>query len=104
SSRPPTPCHPGGSESALSHKGRGKSRDNIRRQRILEMRDAIFQMQLALFQPLDLQPVARADPLQRFDRAVEIAVLLFEAGQFGAKRGLVVLVLDHAGMPVLARE
>ena len=58
------------------------SGDYIRRRLILEHRDAVAQGELALFQPLKLDLVRRANPLQGFNRRIEITVLFTQARNF----------------------
>src|SRR5215216_5461639 len=60
-------------------------RNDIRRELILDERDAVAQVQLALFQPLDLQHILAWRPLKGFDGRIEIAMLLKQARQLGAQ-------------------
>src|SRR5271170_5262499 len=53
-----------------------RSSDDIGGQLVLDEADAVAQHQLALLEALDLQDVRTWRDLQRFDRRVEIAVLL----------------------------
>lgn len=57
------------------------SRNDIRRQLVLDESDSVAQVQLAFFEPLDLQAVTARSVLQGFDRGVEIPVLLHQASQ-----------------------
>src|SRR5689334_21578303 len=57
------------------------SRDDIGRELILDMRDAVTQYQLALLEPLDQDDVGGRRCLERLDGGVEIVVLLPQAGK-----------------------
>ena len=61
------------------------SRNDIRRELILDEGDAVAQVQLALFQPLDLQHIRARGHLEGLDRGVQVAVLLKQARQLGAE-------------------
>src|SRR5688572_13439627 len=61
------------------------SRDDVRRELILDEGNPIPQDQLALLQPLNLQNVGAGRDLQRLDRGVEVAVLLQEARKLPAE-------------------
>ena len=65
------------------------SGDDIGGQLILDERNAVAQHELALFQPLHLDLVMARRTRQRLDRGIEIAVLLLQACQFRAQRGIV---------------
>ena len=56
--------------------GSPPSGDDIRGQRIFELRQSVAQQQLALLEPLQLELVGLAGQKQRFDRGVEIAMFL----------------------------
>ena len=56
----------------------GKLRNHIRDQVILDYCDLVFQFELALLKPGDLQLIGRACAGQRVDRGVKIAVFHFE--------------------------
>src|SRR5260370_1328126 len=58
-----------------------ESRDDIGRELILDEGNAIPQIELALFQPLDLQHVRPRGVLEGQNRGVEVAVLLQQARQ-----------------------
>ena len=64
---------------------RRSSRDDIRRELILDEGNPVLQEQLALLQPLDLQDVGTGRDLQRLDRGVEVAVLLQQARKLRAE-------------------
>src|SRR6187397_614969 len=63
----------------------GFSRNDIRRELILDKGHPVLQVQLALFQPLDLQNIGTGRRFERSDRSIEVAVLLQEARQLVAK-------------------
>ena len=69
---------------------RGSS-DNIRRDLVFDEGDAVAQLQLAFFQPLQPQQVRRRRLLQGIDRRVEIAVLLLQPSQFSRKLALIIV-------------
>ena len=77
------------------------SGDDIRRQRILDMRDAVLEEQLALLEPLNLQPVAGANPLQRLDRRIQISMLLLQTGKLCTQCAVGVIVLIYPACPPL---
>ena len=63
--------------------GRDKnSRNDVRRELVLDIADAVAQYQLALFQTLYLDQVGAGGLLKGGDRRVEVAVLLLQARQF----------------------
>jgi hypothetical protein len=51
-------------------------------------------LQLAFFQPLQLQEIGRGRTLQGVDGGVEIAVFLLQSGQFGREFAIFVVVHD----------
>lgn len=51
------------------------SRDDIGGKLILDRRDLIFELQLLLFEPFNLQLISGSSSLQRDDLAVEVAML-----------------------------
>src|SRR5713226_974482 len=55
---------------------RGLSRNDVRRQLILDEGNSVAQNEFAFFQALNLDKVDTRDGLQRFDRSVKIAMLL----------------------------
>ena len=57
------------------------SRNDIGRELVLDKGDAVAQIQLALFQALDLQLVGARGIVQRLDRGVEVTMLLPQARQ-----------------------
>ena len=67
------------------HKAGKNSRNDIRRELILDEGDAVAQVQLALFQPLDLQHIRAWGHLQGLDRGIEVTMLLEETRQLGAE-------------------
>src|SRR4051812_14335766 len=50
--------------------------NDVRRQLIFDEGNAVTQDELALLEPLDLQDVGSGQSLQRFDRDIEVAMLL----------------------------
>ena len=63
----------------MAHYTKGARLGNdIRRKTVLDQRDAVFEQQFLLFQPLQGQLIGRAALLQGTDRIVEIAVLAAE--------------------------
>src|SRR5215472_15429239 len=52
------------------------SRNDVRRQLILDEANAVAQNEFAFFQALNLDKVDTRDGLQRFDRSVKVAMLL----------------------------
>jgi hypothetical protein len=60
---------------------------------IVDEPDPVAQVELALFQPLDLQQIRAWRHLKGLDRGIEIAVLLKEARQLGAE--LAFFLLGH---------
>src|SRR5947199_158569 len=59
----------------------GASSDDVRQQFAFDLRDLVFQHQLALFQPLQLQLVERGALGDTRDHVVEIAVLGSQSGE-----------------------
>ena len=57
------------------------SRDDVRRELVLDERDAVAQVKLALLEALDLQDIRAGRVLQGGDGGVEIAMLLLQARQ-----------------------
>jgi len=74
--------------------GRGRSGNDVGRDLVFDESDAVAQLQLALFQPLQPQQVWRRRLMQRIDRSVEIAVLLLQPGQFGMQFALIFVSHD----------
>jgi len=58
-----------------------RSRNNIRRQLILDRADLVAQHQLAFLQPLYLDQIGGGRRRQGRDRGVKVAVLLLQARQ-----------------------
>ena len=52
------------------------SRDDVRRQLVLDECNTVAQYELAFFQALNLDNIRARNGLQRFDRGVEVAMLL----------------------------
>jgi hypothetical protein len=71
----PAPPHCGDTKAAARSEVLG---DNIRRYLIFDEGDAIAQLQLALFQPLQPQQIRRGRLMQGIDRRVEISVFLLQ--------------------------
>jgi CheY-like chemotaxis protein len=69
--------------------GRGKLRNDIRRDLVFDEGDAVAQLQLALFQPLQPQHIRRRRLMQRIDRGIEIAVLLLQPCELGFEFALI---------------
>jgi len=59
----------------------GTSRNDVRGELILDVGDAVAQMQLAFFEPLDLQLIRAAGVLQGQNGGVEVAMLLLQSRQ-----------------------
>jgi hypothetical protein len=59
----------------------GNSRDDIRRELVLDKGDAVAEVELALLEPLHLQEVRAGRRLQGKDGGVEVAVLLLQPRQ-----------------------
>lgn len=68
---------------------RQRLRDDIRRDLILDESDAVAQLQLAFFQPLQPQEIRRRRLMQGIDRGVQVAVFLLKPGEFGSKFALI---------------
>src|ERR1700682_3318876 len=64
-----------------SCRSRVGSRNNVGRQLVLDVGNAVAQIELALLEPLDLQQVGAGRMLQCGDRGIKIAVLLLQARQ-----------------------
>src|SRR5438309_4610091 len=83
--------------SSCKGKARGRtalaapSSDNVGRQLIFEIGQAVAQDQLAFLQPLDLQLIVLADQLQRLDGGVEIAMFLPHALEFRLERRALII-------------
>ena len=54
-------------------------RNDVRGELVLDVGDAVAQIELALLEPLDLQHVGAVRLLQRRNGGVEVAMLLLEA-------------------------
>ena len=76
------------------HPARRELSDDIRDQVILDQRDLVLQLQLALLQPGDLELVNAAGRGQRVDRRVKVAMLDSEHFQTLAH-----FVFVHAALP-----
>src|ERR671916_1572154 len=61
------------------------SGNDVRRELILDMGDAVLQDELAFLEPLDLELIAGRHPLQCLDGGVEVAMLLFQPGELGSQ-------------------
>ena len=61
------------------------SRNDVRRELVLDESDPVAQDELALLEPLDLQEVRARRNLKRLDRRIEVAMLLEEPRQLGAE-------------------
>jgi len=59
----------------------GASSNNVGGELVLDMGNAVAQVELALLEPLNLQQVGPRGMLQGGDRGVEVAVLLLQARQ-----------------------
>ena len=93
-----------GISSARPGGGRGVgSRDNIRRELVLDEGDAVAQLQLALLQALHLDDVGARRLLQRRNRGVEVAMLLLQARQLRPKLAFFLLRHRRLGRAVVAR-
>jgi hypothetical protein len=68
---------------------RDSSSDDVGRDLVFDEGDAVAQLQLALFQPLQPQQIRRRRLMQRIDRRVEIAVLLLQPREFVLKFALI---------------
>jgi hypothetical protein len=67
---------------------RAASRDNIRRELVVELRHPIAQQKLSLLQPLQLQLVRLASVSQGLDRRIEVPVLLPQPLDLADQRGM----------------
>jgi len=54
---------------------------------VVDFLDLILELQLALFQPCQLQLIVRGG--ERLDRRIEVAMLLHQLGELGAQRNFV---------------
>ena len=75
----------GGLTPALARSDAKTSRDDVRRELVLDEGNPVPQDQLALLQPLDLQDVGAGRYLQRLDRGVEVAMFLQQARKLPAE-------------------
>jgi hypothetical protein len=57
------------------------SRDNVRGELILDVGDAVTQVELALLEPLNLELVGTGGVLQSRNRGIEVAMLLLQSRQ-----------------------
>src|SRR3954462_13577136 len=73
----------------LPRRARLGSRDDVRRDLVFDEGDAVAQLQLALLEALQPQQIRRRRLMQRFDRGIEIAVLLLEPCELGGKLAFV---------------
>jgi hypothetical protein len=64
-------------------------RDDVRRDLVLDEGNAVTQLQLAFFQPLQPQQIRCGRLMQRINRRVEIAVLLLQPCELGFKFALI---------------
>src|SRR6266540_4412775 len=71
-----------------------RSGDDVGSELVFDETDAVAQLQLAFLQPLNLQDVGAGGIVQRFDRGIEVAVLLPQAGQ--GRLELAPFLLRHA--------
>lgn len=69
----------------------GNLRNDIWREHVLDIGNAVFQMEFALLQALQLQPIRRAYLFQRGDCGIEVAVFLAQLAQFRHERGFLLL-------------
>jgi hypothetical protein len=69
-------------------------RDDIRRDLIFDEGDAVAQLQLALFKPLQPQQIRRGRLMQGINRRVEIAVLLLQPCELGFEFALILIGHD----------
>ncbi len=82
------------------------SRDDIRRQRVLELRQSVTQLELALFQPLQLQLIGLSGVAQRVDGGVEVAVFFAQPLQLTRQNRAFLVVqffLRHARFARIGR-
>src|SRR5882724_10745131 len=63
--------------------------NNVRRDLIFDEGDAVAQLQLALFQPLQPQQIRRRRLMQGIDRRIEVAMLLVQPSELGFKFALI---------------
>src|SRR5690348_7645488 len=75
---------------------RDKSRVEIGNQLVLEIRDHVLELELALLEPRQVQLVARGVEREAADRGVEIAMLALELGQLAGDGGRI--FGKHAGL------
>jgi hypothetical protein len=63
--------------------------DDVRRDLVLDERDAVAQLQLALLQALQPHQIRRRRLMQGVDRRIEIAVLLLQPRKFGLEFAII---------------
>lgn len=63
--------------------------NDVRRDLVFDEGDAVAQLKLAFFQPLQPQQIWRGRLVQGIDRRVEIAVLLLQPGELGFEFALI---------------
>ena len=83
----------------------GNSRDDVGRQLVFDEGNAIPQIELALFQPLDLKQVRPRRVLQGHNGGVQVAVLLLQARQLLPQVAFFLLGHCHrwfAGRPAIS--
>src|SRR5581483_9742338 len=75
--------------------GEGGSRDDVRRELILDLNDKVAQLQLALLQALHLEEIGPRGVVQSLDGGIQIAVLLSQPYQLRLELGLLVVRQRH---------
>ncbi len=69
------------------------SRDNIRRDLVFQIRDAVAQLKFAFFQSLQSEQVGCRRLMQRFDGSVQIAMFLLQPRKLDSE--FVIVLLGH---------
>ena len=78
-----------------------RSRNDIRRQLVLDEGDAVAQLQLALLQALNLDDVGARRDLERRNRGIEVAMLLLQACKLRPKLAFFLLCHRRLGRAVV---